>query len=140
MRTKPSCRAGRLALAIVGLSIAVACSGNTTSPTPQPTPVPPPVPPVTPSSTLLLWPLGGTEGRDWVINNYVDLDATSGTLDYTGGRGSGAKTYDGHSGIDIDVPNFRWMDGGVSTVLAAAGGVVTSVHDNEPDRNTSCAR
>src|SRR5687768_3785709 len=43
-----------------------------------------------------------------------------------------------HSGIDIDVPNFRWMDGGVSTVLAAASGVVTTVHDNEPDRNTSC--
>jgi hypothetical protein len=123
VRTKPSGRAGRLALAIVGLSIAVACSGNTTSPTPQPTPVRAPVPPVTPSSTLLLWPLAGTDGRDWVINNYVDLDATSGTLDYTGGRGSGAKTYDGHSGIDIDVPNFRWMDGGVSTVLAAARSV-----------------
>jgi hypothetical protein len=40
---------------------------------------------------LLLWPLAGTDGHDWVINNYVDLDATSGTLDYTGGRGSGAK-------------------------------------------------
>src|SRR5215207_7404281 len=138
VRTKPSSRAGRLALAIAGLSIAIACSGTTTSPTPQPTPVLPPVPPVTPSSTLLLWPLAGADGRDWVINNYVDLDAASGTLDYTGGSGSGAKTYNGHSGIDIDVPNFRWMDDGVSTVLAAASGVVTSVHDNEPDRNTSC--
>jgi murein DD-endopeptidase MepM/ murein hydrolase activator NlpD len=108
------------------------------SPTPQPTPILPPVPPVTSSSTLLLWPLAGGDGRDWVINNYVDLDATSGTLDYTGASGSGAKTLDGHSGIDIDVPNFRWMDGGISTVLAAASGVVTSVHDNEPDRNTSC--
>ncbi len=134
MRTKLSSRAGRLAPAIVGLSIAIACSGNTTSPTPQPTPVPP----VAPSSTLLLWPLAGRDGRDWVINNYVDLDPTSGTLDYTGGSGSGAKTYNGHSGIDIDVPNFRWMDDGVSTVLAAASGVVTKVHDNEPDRNTSC--
>jgi len=73
-----------------------------------------------------------------VINNYVDLDATSGTLDYTGGSGSGARTYNGHTGIDIDVPNFRWMDGGISIVLAAESGVVTSVHDNEPDRNTSC--
>ena len=88
---------------------------------------------------MLLWPLAGRDGRDWVINNYVDLDATGGTLDYTGGRGSGAKTYNGHSGIDIDVPNFRWMDDGVSMVLAAASGVVTSVHDNEPDRNTSCS-
>jgi murein DD-endopeptidase MepM/ murein hydrolase activator NlpD len=87
----------------------------------------------------LLWPLGGSDGRDWVINNYVDLDATAGTLDYTGGSGSEAKTYNGHSGIDIDVPNFRWMDGGVSNVLAAASGVVTTVRDTEPDRNTSCA-
>jgi murein DD-endopeptidase MepM/ murein hydrolase activator NlpD len=139
VRTKLSPRTGRLALAIVGLSIAIACSDNATSPTPQPTPVPQPVPPVTPSSISVLWPLAGLDGRDWVINNYVDLDPTSGTLDYTGGSGSGAKTYDGHSGIDIDVPNFRWMDTGVSTVLAAASGVVTNVHDNEPDRNTSCA-
>src|SRR6185436_29842 len=67
------------------------------------------------------------------------LDATSGTLDYTGGTGSEAKTYNGHTGIDIDVPNFRWMDGSVSHVLAAASGVVTVVRDTEPDRNTSCA-
>ena len=138
MRTTASSRAGRLAVAIVGLSMAIACSGNTTSPTPQPTHVPPPVPPVTPSSTVLLWPLAGSDGRDWVINNYVDLDPASGTRDYTGGIGSAAKTYNGHNGIDIDVPNFRWMDNGVSIVLAAAGGVVTSVRDNEPDRNTSC--
>jgi len=31
------------------------------------------------------------------------------------------------------------MDGSVSTVLAAVSGVVTNVHDNEPDRNTSCS-
>jgi murein DD-endopeptidase MepM/ murein hydrolase activator NlpD len=134
VRTKPSSRAGRLAIAIAGLSIAIACSGNTTSPTPLPTPAPP----VTPSSTVLLWPLAGSDGRDWVINNYVDLDATSGTRDYTGGTGSGAKTLNGHNGIDIDVPNFRWMDSGASIVFAAASGVVTTVRDTEPDRNTSC--
>lgn len=122
----------------VGLGLALACSGNTTSPTPQPTPVPPPLPPVTPSSIVLLWPVAGQEGRDWVINNYVDLDPTGGMLDYTGASGSAAKTLNGHSGIDIDVPNFRWMDSGVATVLAAASGVVTVVRDNEPDRNTSC--
>ena len=125
VRTKPSSRAGRLAVAIVGLSIAIACSGNPTTPTPPPTPVPPPVPPVTPSSTVLLWPLAGRDGRDWVINNYIDLDPTSGILDYTGASGSGAKTINGHLGIDIDVPNFRWMDGGLSIVrAAAAAGVV----------------
>jgi murein DD-endopeptidase MepM/ murein hydrolase activator NlpD len=74
-----------------------------------------------------------------VINNYVDLDPTGGTRDYTGASGSGAKTYDGHLGIDIDSPNFRWMDDGVPVVSAAAAGVVTSRRDGEPDRNTSCA-
>jgi murein DD-endopeptidase MepM/ murein hydrolase activator NlpD len=123
-----------MALAIVGLGMALACSGNTTAPTP----IPAPVPPAVPSSTVLQWPLAGGDGRDWVINNYVDLDATGGTRDYTGGSGSGAKTYDGHNGIDIDVPNFRWMDAGLSSVLAAASGVVLTVVDNEPDRNTSC--
>ena len=131
-----SFRPARLAVAIVGLTIVVSCSGNTTSPTP--TPVPTTVPPETPSSTALLWPLAGRDGRDWVINNYIDLDATSGTLDYTGGSGSAAKTFNGHNGIDIDVPNFRWMDGNVSNVLAAANGVVIGTRDTEPDRNTSC--
>ena len=126
-------------VAIVGLTVIVSCSGKPASPTPQPAPGPTAVPPDTHSSTALLWPLPGRDGPDWVINNYVDLDATSGTLDYTGGTGSEAKTYNGHTGIDIDVPNFRWMDGSVSHVLAAASGVVTVVRDTEPDRNTSCA-
>jgi murein DD-endopeptidase MepM/ murein hydrolase activator NlpD len=86
----------------------------------------------------LLWPLAGRDGPDWVINNYVDLDPTSGTLDYTGASGGSAKTLNGHNGIDIDVPSFRWMDGNLSTVLAAANGLVTAVRDSEPDRNTSC--
>lgn len=137
MSRRLSLRPGRLAVGILGLTI-VACSGNTTSPTPQPTSIPTTVAPGPPSSTSLLWPLAGRDGRDWVINNYVDLDATSGTLDYASGSGGGAKTYDGHSGIDIDVPSFRWMDGNVSSVLAAASGIVTAIRDTEPDRNTSC--
>ncbi len=125
----------RLALAIVGLSIVVACSG----PPPAPTAPPTPVPPVSTSSTLLGWPVTGTEGREWVINSYVDIDPSNGIQDYTGATGSTAKTSNGHLGIDIDSPNFRWMDDGVPTVVAAAGGVVTSLRDSEPDRNTSCA-
>src|SRR6188768_474941 len=84
-----SFRPARLAVAILGLTLVVSCSGNTTSPTPPPTPIPTIVPPATSSSTPLIWPLAGRDGRDWVINNYVDLDPTSGTLDYTGGTGSG---------------------------------------------------
>jgi len=126
----------RLLLALVGLS--VACSG-TTSPTPQPAPVQPSVPPAAPSSVTLLWPLAGTNGRDWVINNYVDTDPSGVVADYTGATGPNAKTINGHLGVDIDVPNFRWMDGNLSIVRAAASGLVTTVRDSEFDRNTSCA-
>jgi len=87
---------------------------------------------------VLIWPLPGNDGADWVINNYVDLDPTNGgKQDYTGAVGTFAKTYDGHRGIDIDIPTFRAMDAGVP-VLAAAPGEVIALHDCEPDRNTRC--
>ena len=78
-------------------------------------------------------PLGGAPGRDWVVNNTVDLEPGPGIRDYRGGR----KTYDRHQGTDLDVPNFRWMDRGFP-VRAAADGRVTAVHDGEFDRNVSC--
>ena len=82
---------------------------------------------------VLLWPVAGEDGADWVINNYVDLDTGAGVLDYRGG----GKSYDGHPGVDIDVPNFRWMDSGHQIVAAHAGEVVF-LGDGQPDRNTSC--
>jgi len=82
---------------------------------------------------FLTWPLPGADGNDWVINNYVDLAPGSSVRDYRGGT----KVYDGHVGIDIDVPNFRWMDADFP-VFAAAPGVVLNVHDGEFDRNVSC--
>ena len=84
-------------------------------------------------TTRFAWPLGGTGGRDWVINNYVDLERGPGIRDYRGGQ----KTYDRHQGTDLDVPNFRWMDRGFP-VLAAAGGQVSAAHDGAFDRNVSC--
>jgi hypothetical protein len=79
------------------------------------------------------WPLGGTDSVAWVINNYVDLDPTAGILDYKGGD----KTYDGHLGVDIDLPGFRAMDQGVD-ILAAAAGVVETVVSGFPDRHYAC--
>src|SRR4051794_26844834 len=57
------------------------------------------------------FPLEGIAGRDWVITNSLDHDPTSpGVADYAGRRGAAALSYDGHNGIDIDVPSFRDMD------------------------------
>lgn len=86
-----------------------------------------------PVATGWAWPLPGKDGEDWVINNYVDLDPGPGILDYQGG----SKSYDGHQGIDIDVPNFRWMDAGFP-VRAVADGLVLGLDDSNFDRNTSC--
>lgn len=79
------------------------------------------------------WPMPGSDAEEWVINNYVDLDPGSGILDYRGG----AKSYNGHRGIDIDVPNFRAMDGDFP-ILAAAAGEVIGLDDAHEDRHTSC--
>jgi hypothetical protein len=118
---RPRCRAGG---AVAAAMVAAACSDTTTTfccadPVAEP--------------TRLTWPLPGVALKDWVINNYVDLDPTSGLRDYRGG----AKVYDGHNGTDIDVPNFRWMDADFP-VVAAAAGTVTRLQDGEYDRNTSC--
>ncbi len=79
------------------------------------------------------WPMPGNDSEDWVINNYVDLNAGVGLLDYLGG----GKTYDGHNGVDIDVANFRAMEADFP-ILAAADGVVVDLADDNPDRNMFC--
>ena len=89
--------------------------------------------------TLTTWPLSGTNGRTWMVNNYVDLDPASSLLeDYLGFTGSLARTYDGHRGIDIDISSFREMDSGTALVRAVAPGTVTFVREDQFDRNTSC--
>ncbi len=86
------------------------------------------------SELSLHWPLSGVDGVDWVINNYVDLDSGPGLKDYKGNMGNAAKTYNGHQGIDIDLPNFRYMDA-MTIARAAAPGTVTEVQANLFDRN-----
>lgn len=140
MLTTPTCKPG-LWLAIT--AVFVACGGKENRATDHP-----------PKATAkrdagaaarrcrvapsLRWPLRGRQGRDWVINNYVDVDPGTGSVrDYTGASGGVAKTYDGHTGVDIDIPSFRQMDLG-APVLAAADGTVVEVSDDQPDRNTRC--
>lgn len=81
-----------------------------------------------------VWPMPGEDGQQWVINNYVDLDSGPGLLDYMGGT----KTYNGHRGIDIDVPTFRAMDADFR-IRAVEDGVVIGLDDAHYDRNTSCS-
>lgn len=89
--------------------------------------------------TLARFPLDGVAGRDWVITNYLDLDPKSpGVADYQGNRGAAARTYDGHSGVDVDVPSFREMDSGAAVIHAVAPGVVDEVAQDQPDRNLRC--
>ena len=77
-------------------------------------------------------PIAGTVWDDRFINNYVDLDATTGIQDWD----CTDWTYDGHTGHDIDLRSFGEMDIGVP-VFAALDGTVVTAHDWEFDRNTS---
>ena len=79
----------------------------------------------------LLWPLSNSIHDKTYISNYVDQDSTSSFQDYNCGRTHG---YNGHLGTDIAVNTFRDSDQGVA-VLAAAGGIVTIVRNNQFDRN-----
>ena len=80
------------------------------------------------------WPFSGAINRDWVVNNYIDLDQAFGSVrDYTGGQ----RTYDGHGGVDIDVPSTRAMDANFP-VRAVAAGQVISLDESQPDRNLAC--
>lgn len=77
-------------------------------------------------------PIAGTVWQDRFINNFVDLNNSSGILDWdcTG------FTYDGHRGHDIDLRSFGEQDVGVP-IFAALDGTVVDLHDGEFDRNTA---
>jgi murein DD-endopeptidase MepM/ murein hydrolase activator NlpD len=86
------------------------------------------------------FPLDGIPGRDWVITNYLDRDPGSpGVADYSGRRGAAALSYDGHKGIDVDIPSFREMDRDSAVAFAVAPGIVEQVVQDQPDRNLRCA-
>lgn len=65
------------------------------------------------------------------MHNYVDLAGQNVLLDYMGGE----HTYDGHSGTDLSIRNFREMDQGVP-VYAVADGIVSLSRTEFDDRNT----
>jgi len=77
-------------------------------------------------------PIAGTVWQDRFIMNFVDLDSSSGILDWD----CTDFTYDGHQGHDLKLRHFGEQDVGVP-VFAALDGTVVARHDGEFDRNTS---
>ena len=77
------------------------------------------------------WPMEGLPQSEHVMHNYVDLAGENVLRDYTGGN----HTYDGHTGTDLSIRNFREMDQGVP-VYAVADGIVSLSRNEFDDRNT----
>jgi hypothetical protein len=67
-------------------------------------------------------------GTSCFVQNYVDHDTSSKVRDYQ----CGGRTYDGHDGTDIRVPNLEIQRTGVE-VLAAGPGRVTGMRDGMED-------
>jgi hypothetical protein len=78
------------------------------------------------------YPMGGTLFRDVYVNNYVDLDLSSGLLDW----GCDDWTYNGHDAHDIDIRSFGEQAIGVP-IFAVQDGTVIDAHDGEFDMNIS---
>lgn len=82
--------------------------------------------------TELIWPLDHALHDKVYISNYVDINGNPNqTMDY---QCAVQHTYDGHTGTDIALLNFRIMDQGIG-VVAAADGIVTWTDDSNYDRN-----
>jgi murein DD-endopeptidase MepM/ murein hydrolase activator NlpD len=76
-------------------------------------------------------PMGGLQNRDMWISNYRDLVPGGGKGDFA----CGARTYNGHSGLDSVLRSFAEQDIGVP-VYAVLDGVVEEATDADDDRNT----
>lgn len=80
------------------------------------------------------FPQAGKLWQDLFINNFADLDPTSGIRDWDCTN----FTYNGHRGHDSDLRSFQEQLIGVP-IFAALDGVVVDVHDGEVDMNTSAS-
>ena len=83
---------------------------------------------VVPDAPEFASPIVGRPQEEVFYGAYLD----QGGRDYN----CGGKFYARHRGTDILLRNFRVQDSGV-TVVAAAAGQVSAVHDGEPDRNAT---
>jgi hypothetical protein len=84
--------------------------------------------PQAPPEPKLELPIACQPGKTCFVQNYIDRDPSSGTLDYRCGH----RTYDKHDGVDIRLLDMAAQRAGVD-VLAAAAGRVVAVRDGVPD-------
>jgi len=77
------------------------------------------------------FPQAGQLWSDIYITNFVDLDPSTGVLDYR----CGTSTSNNHDGIDCAITSFGKQEIGVP-IYAVLDGIVTSLHDGEFDQNT----
>ena len=86
------------------------------------------------------WPLQAAAGLTfnsyYSINKYVDQNTGAGVQDYN----CGARSYDGHNGIDIDTWPFAWymVANNSVEVIAAAAGTIISKTDGNADDHCGC--
>ncbi|MDH3651215.1 MAG: M23 family metallopeptidase, partial [Saprospiraceae bacterium] len=87
------------------------------------------------------WPLRKTEDLPYysyyATNNFVDQNSTSALLDYN----CGARTYNGHRGMDYDTWPFPWYiyENDFVEVIAAEGGTIIGKSDGNDDDHCSCS-
>jgi murein DD-endopeptidase MepM/ murein hydrolase activator NlpD len=86
-----------------------------------------------PAQGFLDSPVQGTYLKDYFIINYMDQDSIAGRAR---DPFCGSKAYEGNTGIDFVIKDYKQIDEGVK-VLAAAPGYVFKVVDTEFDRNTT---
>jgi hypothetical protein len=86
------------------------------------------IPAAAAEAITLALPMKCQLGIDCFVQNYVDHDTSSKVRDYQ----CGGRTYDGHDGTDIRVPNLEIQRTGVE-VLAAGPGRVTGMRDGMDD-------
>lgn len=67
-------------------------------------------------------------GKNCFIQQYMDHDSGPGSIDYM----CGARSYDGHTGVDIRIPTLAEQRRGVK-ILAAADGTILSMRNTMPD-------
>lgn len=77
---------------------------------------------------FLALPIDCKLGTDCFLQNYMDVDASTGAKDFH----CNSLTYNNHKGTDFRLLNLPAMQEGVS-VLAAATGTVTAIRDGEKD-------